>query len=337
MMRQRISSAQTNAATGDSSSTAPGSGSNRPLTARKRSSGRQRQSSSSSVIEEEDAFVGLSGKRSWSSEDFTATSSSAYYQQPNAAQSTLASPPLSGGFLMQSSTAKNNNNNSIFYQQQFSDPPPSLQDFHVTYRNALHVPDNRYEAYVLGYAHRRRDPPIVTKVCCAHTCLGFSTVGFIFLIWVGIMLDTQPLLIKGSLPQQLVADQDTGKPILSYRLPEPGERLPTASTAYHAALCYFCCIIACIYILHPQWIQSKIYRFRNRYEDVDQNNHHHLPQTTQTLNQSQDEIELGDMGHKMRSPAWWNHIMMNGKHWLAAKGLYKPDTQRRRAPNAKTV
>ena len=255
--------------------------------------------------------------------------------------------------------------------------PTSLQDFHVVYRNAVHVPDNRYQAYLrgeMGALGRRKDaPPIrISKHCCAHICLGFSLVAVTFLVFVGILLDTQPLLIKGALPRHVIysgTDDDVeqrishGKPVTLYKLPADGERLPSATTAYHAALAYFLCAVASFWVLYPHWIQSKFYRFRHRYQNLDlpmtvggggpqgsststssdkrssrfgskAKKKKTKPKTDPSLNGGSNHLINGD-GSSASLPlyhsdpsagtrSWWTQFTLMTRHWLAAQGWYQP-------------
>lgn len=62
----------------------------------------------------------------------------------------------------------------------------------------LHNPPNMSESYPKSF---------VNRTCFASTCGGFSIIAAIFLLWVGILLDTQPLYIGGVLPMQAVVQE----------------------------------------------------------------------------------------------------------------------------------
>lgn len=143
-----------------------------------------------------------------------------------------------------------------------------LEDYHVAYRTPLHVPDNEYRAYLQGRTGKsRRDIPMVTRTCCLQTCVGFSVVAILFLCFVGFLINSQPILMAGTLPKKLVQDSD-GRSATRYILPAPGEVPPMARTAYRAAMAYFLCIVGCLVALNPGWVQSQIHRRRGEYQDI---------------------------------------------------------------------
>jgi len=181
---------------------------------------------------------------------------------------------------------------------------------------------------------------------------------------IGLLLDTQPLYIKGSLPLHMMPDQDTGKPITIYKIPDTpsffswsSDRLPLATSAYRAALAYFVCILACCYILYPNWIQAKYYRFRHRYQDVDDihqqqqskkhdlmngstnSNHNtgdrHSDASLPLYHNDHDDGSTGSTAYGPKRSVLWNHLVINGRQWLASRGWYKPGPKRK-LPNKKT-
>ena len=184
-----------------------------------------------------------------------------------------------------------------------------LEDYHVAYRTPLHVPDNEYRAYLLGRSGGgRRDKPMITRVCCLHTCIGFSVVAIIFLCMVGFLISSQPILMAGTLTPKPVQDSD-GRLATLYVLPAPGEVPPMARTAYRAAMAYFVCILACLVALNPGWIPSQIKRKKEKYEDIpDQplpmmHNPHDTPNWTQTV---------------------WHRCSYIIRQWLTDRGWYHP-------------
>ena len=99
-----------------------------------------------------------------------------------------------------------------------------IEDYHTIFRNPHHLPDAQYSKYVqlqqqynhtIGggsgnhvYNNNADNIPTTTtsttsmmnKTCCAYTCSIFSAIAVIFLLWVGLLFDTQPLYIPGALP-----------------------------------------------------------------------------------------------------------------------------------------
>jgi len=194
-----------------------------------------------------------------------------------------------------------------------------LEDYHVAYRTPHHVPDNAYRAYLQGRTGRsRRNSPFLTQVCCLHTCIGFSTVAVVFLCFVGILIDTQPLFMTGTLPKKLV-ETSNGRFVTKVILPAPGEVLPAARAAYRAALAYFFCIVLCLGALHPAWIQSQIYRVRHRYQDI--------PDHHDSVSPLLPDFHSANNGHDPITPHWlrtgWNRCSLLIRQRLAERGWYQ--------------
>mmetsp|Transcript_11632 Transcript_11632/g.32193 ORF Transcript_11632/g.32193 Transcript_11632/m.32193 type:complete len:180 (+) Transcript_11632:518-1057(+) len=178
----------------------------------------------------------------------------------------------------------------------------------------------------------------------------------VFLLWVGLMFDTQPLYIKGALPLEQMHDQDTGKIIYFYKIPAAEEQLQAATSAYRAAVAYFLCILGSYHVLYPNWIKSKFYRFRRGYQDLDdvvmnnkkhdgQDHHHHHHENNIANNNNNSNTNGGgelpmyhaDASAYSATTSLWNRAVLNGRQWLAARGWYKPGGGQRRLPNTKTV
>jgi hypothetical protein len=114
--------------------------------------------------------------------------------------------------------------------------------------------------------------------------------------------------------------------------------LPTARTAYRAAYAYMVCILVAFATLHPTWISSQIYRFRNKYQDIPDHisttdstlphihnpNHHHL---TDSSSSSVAQVPP-------TPPSWtqtvWNRCNFIIKQRLAEIGWYQPHRNTRR-------
>ena len=225
---------------------------------------------------------------------------------------------------------------SLSRHRAFEKPPalsekPHLEDFHTLFRNPLHVPDNRYQAYLRGEAARRKRAPIFSKNCFAQTCAGFSIVAVLFLVFVGILFDTQPLYIKGSLQKQYVQTDDSSKIEILYILPKDSERLPAANCAYHAAIAYLLTLVACLYVLYPGWFQAQLYRRQQKYQDIPD----HVSATDSTIPtfHTADTNEVAAKYH----PGLWNRISVRLKQWLAARGWYSPTRNTRRKNTQYTV
>jgi len=225
---------------------------------------------------------------------------------------------------------------SLTGSRAFEKPPalsekPRLEDFHTLFRNPLHVPDNKYQVYLRGEAARRKRSAIFSKTCFAQTCAGFSIIAIFFLVFVGILLDTQPLYIRGTLPKQYIQTDDSSKIEVVYLLPKDNERLPVASCAYHAAIAYLFTLLACLYVLHPGWFQAQLYRRQQRYQDIPD----HVSATDSTV-PTFHTTDTNDVTAKYH-PGWWNSITVRLKQWLAARGWYSPHRKARRKNTQYTV
>jgi len=127
------------------------------------------------------------------------------------------------------------------------------------------IPDKNYDIFVrTGRPIARPQPATgLSKVCCAKFCAGLSFVAVGFLVFVGIIFDTQPLYIPGSLPKHLqYMDGGTQRTQAFYSV-APSVRLLPASNAYKAAALYFvtgCLSLAYAYNFnwanHSKWWQS---------------------------------------------------------------------------------
>jgi hypothetical protein len=178
-----------------------------------------------------------------------------------------------------------------------------LEDYHTVFRTPLHVPDSQYRYRMLGQTSRRKES-VLNTACCAQTCSIFSGIAFVFLLFIGILLDVQPLYIPGSLPSimlQTTTDNnnnnsnhnnyDTNKQTqqrrqrLQYLVPGTHDkRLPAAVTAYKAAFLYLGVSVLAWYIYDPsrfrfleklipdfckRWFNQRGSNNTNYYEDID--------------------------------------------------------------------
>jgi len=212
-----------------------------------------------------------------------------------------------------------------------------LEDYHTVFRNPHHVPDGQYKDFIsgrrgLGLSRQQRGggvngrkrprssaaavvPVEITADCCASGCSMFSLAAAAFLVWVGIMVDRQPLYIKGTLPAQLVQSQtQNGKFVVQYLLPSgsngyggnnhhsqgDGGRLPMASSAYRAAFAYLLVAAGCYYVLNRDWFCAQWRRVRQGYERIPDHHfqHHALPTTHHRGRSNDDGDDDGEDGHR---------------------------------------
>jgi hypothetical protein len=203
-----------------------------------------------------------------------------------------------------------------------------LEDFHTMFRTPHHAPDNKYQAYLLGQTARRKGAgPLMNKVCCAQSCAGFSAVGAVFLFFIGFLLDTQPLFVKGSLPMLVVQTDDGSRPVVQYILPSDGDRLPSARTAYQAGFMYLITIGICLYILYPNWLQTQLYRRLQQYQDIPD----HISDSDSTLPtfHTAEELEQGSPTRAYQTNIC-SRSFAGFKQWLAVRGWHPGQLRRRR-------
>ena len=128
---------------------------------------------------------------------------------------------------------------------QFSRYPTKPQHPTFTsYRTPNFIPDRSYQTYLSGRPASRK-PPILNGICCARFCAIFSLIAVMFLVFIGILLDTQPMYIRGTLPKSIVYEEGSNKARIAYTT-ALSERLPTASTAYQTAFVYLLTALACL-------------------------------------------------------------------------------------------
>jgi hypothetical protein len=205
-----------------------------------------------------------------------------------------------------------------------------LEDFHTVFRTPHHVADNKYQAFLLGQAARRKGPmPIVNKVCFLQTCSGFSAVGAGFLFFIGFLLDTQPLYIKGALPMLVVQTDDGSRPVTQYIIPmSDSERLPIARTAYQCGFMYLLTVAICLLTLYPGWFQSQLYRRLQRYQDIPDS----VSDSDSTLPtfHTVEDLEQGSPTRAYQTNNTLSRSFAGFKQWLAVRGWHPGQFQLRR-------
>ena len=138
------------------------------------------------------------------------------------------------------------------------------------------VPDSAYRAYVLGRGgsnDKKNQSGAAVKILIAK-CIGyFSLVGFLFLILVGILIDSQPMYLQGIMPKQVRYSSGKSQ---TYYATDINERLEPATHAYRGAFLYLFTAIVCLgYANNVNW-----FLFRKRwqqYRDIDDNTDSMVP------------------------------------------------------------
>jgi hypothetical protein len=132
------------------------------------------------------------------------------------------------------------------------------------------IPDSSYQAYLMGRPLKKKREAVVDKICFAKFCAGFSWVAVMFLVFVGILLDTQPIFIQGALPQHVQFTTGDRKQQVFYSI-SPSERLAPASHAYQAAFGYF--LTGCLSLAYAYnwgwWIKTRMWTGHHDIPDAD--------------------------------------------------------------------
>jgi hypothetical protein len=127
-----------------------------------------------------------------------------------------------------------------------------LRRIHLPSLAPAFVPDSRYKAYMLG---RPKENPesMFSRVSMAKFCAKFSIVAVMFLLFVGILIDTQPMFLPGILPKHVLYTTGDRKPQVFYAV-DISDRLEQASTAYRTAFLYFITYCICVgYTYNVHW------------------------------------------------------------------------------------
>ena len=129
------------------------------------------------------------------------------------------------------------------------------------------VPDSAYRAYLSGRPAEKQKNTGLDKIQIATFFGYFSLVGFIFLTFIGILIDTQPMFLQGILPKN-EGYSSGGKSVKISYATEINDRLEPATHAYRGAFLYLLTAIVCLgYAYNIQWFWFK--KGRQQYRDID--------------------------------------------------------------------
>lgn len=192
-------------------------------------------------------------------------------------------------------------------QNQYSNPDPTLSKRGDAPRSLTgwkssdlpsltpaFIPDSSYQTYLrtgrtVFRNHAKQQGLPLSKVCCAKFCVVYSFVAMTFLVFVGIIFDTQPLYIPGSLPKHVQYVEGSSQRTQTYYSITPSIRLLPASNAYNAAFLYL--MTGCLSLAYASnahfWIYSMWFK-RQRYEEIPDTDStvptFHLPTTRSSSN-----------------------------------------------------
>mmetsp|Transcript_23493 Transcript_23493/g.66475 ORF Transcript_23493/g.66475 Transcript_23493/m.66475 type:complete len:525 (-) Transcript_23493:138-1712(-) len=168
-------------------------------------------------------------------------------------------------------------------------------------RKAHAVPDSKYHAYLHGRYHPRRhgssngavtttaEKPMLNSMCCANFCFGISIVAIVFLVFIGILFDSQPLYIKGVLPQHIqYIDANNLQRTKVFYETKPAQRMDITKNAYKAALMYAFTAMMCM-----AYTQNWLFYIKSHW-----NQYHDIPDNESTIprfhNDDDDDHDDGD-------------------------------------------
>ena len=237
------------------------------------------------------------------------------------------------------------------------DAPKTLTDLRPVYarlRTPKLIPDKKYEAYLLGRSTRGQQRPPVDPICCSKFCAAFSFVAVAFLVFIGILLDTQPIMIKGVLPEN-VQYTDGTKKIQKFYTTTPSERLTPASHAYQAAFIYLLTgLISLGYAYNARWwFQTRVWSSYTDIPDADSTIPTFHQPASETMHPGHDLLHpatsstfvspteaynynrnLPAKAAQFASLAWNRAVMFVGTHWPTGRTGH---ARRRRGAGTKDV
>jgi len=148
------------------------------------------------------------------------------------------------------------------------------------------IPDSAYRAYLSGQTAVKRNQSGVNNITIAKVVGFFSLVGFIFLTFVGILIDTQPMFLQGILTKN-EEYSSSGKKMKTFYAINIKDRLEPATHAYRGGLLYLFIAIVCLGYAHNMhhFLFKKGWQ---QYRDIDD-----VDSTVQTFHHNGDSI-LGD-------------------------------------------
>ncbi|KAL3944671.1 MAG: hypothetical protein SGBAC_001229 [Bacillariaceae sp.] len=143
------------------------------------------------------------------------------------------------------STSYDNTDDMLLRSQVGTETPHSTGGKIHAHALALNaVPDSSYQAYLKGQSFKKKKGSFVDGICFAKFCACFSTVAIMFFIFVGIIIDLQPMYLQGILIKHQQYNENQ-KMQTFYDLTQ-AERLDSARRAYQAAFFYFLTVCACL-------------------------------------------------------------------------------------------
>jgi hypothetical protein len=111
------------------------------------------------------------------------------------------------------------------------------------------IPDKAYRAYLSGQPAVTEEKSAVDKILIAKIAGFFSLVGFMFLTFVGILIDTQPMFLQGVLTKNEEYSSNGGKTKIFYAV-NIKDRLEPAKHAYRGGILYLLTAIVCLGYAH---------------------------------------------------------------------------------------
>mmetsp|Transcript_24299 Transcript_24299/g.57359 ORF Transcript_24299/g.57359 Transcript_24299/m.57359 type:complete len:328 (+) Transcript_24299:483-1466(+) len=126
------------------------------------------------------------------------------------------------------------------------------------------VPDSAYRGYLSGRPAQKGKQSGVDKIQIAKILGYFAIVGFLFLTFVGILIDTQPMYLQGILEKNQEVTSD-GKKVRTFYAVSIHERLEPAKHAYRGGLLYLLTAAVCFgyaynvhhYVFKKGWQQYR--------------------------------------------------------------------------------
>ena len=167
------------------------------------------------------------------------------------------------------------------------------------------IPDSAYRAYLSGQPAVKTKKPILDKIKIAKIVGFLSIIGFMFLTFVGILIDTQPMFMQGILTKNEEYSSN-GKKMKTFYAISIKDRLEPATHAYRGGLLYLLVAIGCLGYAHNMH-HSLFKKGWQQYRDIDD-----VDSTVPTFHRNGDGILGGKKDYlptngAMRRQAYEDH------------------------------
>jgi len=136
-----------------------------------------------------------------------------------------------------------------FYYGSISSKRSAYEVNNVPSMSPALIPDSAYRAYLSGESAAKKRNSRFDKITVAKAVGFYSLVGFVFLTFVGILIDMQPMFLQGILSKNEEYFSN-GKKMKTFYAINIKDRLEPARHAYRGGLLYLLTAIVCLGYAH---------------------------------------------------------------------------------------